>query len=256
MQQIHLLLDIGNSRVKMALTRPEAFLGKAPPLRSADLTAEGLLAAFSTLLAAHHVEAKDLAGALLCSVVPNVESLVFETIAPLLSVPLHAVPKHIPVPLTTSYLTPQTLGSDRLVEAYAARKLFPASKLIVVDLGTAITIDCVENASFLGGLILPGPSLARQALARATAQLPEVTLSQEMAPFSPGQSTEACIAIGLAWGLRVLVRGLVEESRRYLGGQATVVGTGGYAQSFQDLFDEVRPDLVLEGLRLLSSDRS
>lgn len=252
MQQIRALFDIGNSNVKMALASSDVLLDKARPLRCADLDEEHLLAAFSSFLARHGLTPVDLAGALLCSVVPEKEELIKKALNPRLSVPIFTVPREHAVPLKIYYQPVQALGSDRLVEAYAARRLYAAQKLVVVDLGTAITIDCLQDETFLGGLILPGPALARLSLARATAQLPEVRFPENLKPFSPGQNTEACIQTGLFFGLRSLVRGLVEESRNYLGGQATVIGTGGFAPYVQDLFDEVREDLVLEGLCLLS----
>ena len=251
MQQIRVLFDIGNSRVKMALASRNALLDKAQSLRCADLNEERLLASFSALLARHGLKPADLAGALLCSVVPEMEAEVSRSIAPLLSAPLYSVPRDCPVPLLNLYQPAQALGSDRLVEAYAARRLYQAEKLIVVDLGTAITIDCLAGDTFLGDLILPGPTLARQSLAR-TAQLPEVSFPKTALAFSPGQNTEACIQTGLFFGLRSLVAGLVQESRNYLGRQAMAIGTGGFVHSFRELFDVVRADLVLEGLRFLS----
>lgn len=255
MQQIRVLFDIGNSRVKMALACPDGLLDKAQPLRLADLSAAYLREAFLFLLSSHDLQVNDLTGVLLCSVVPELEVLVSQTLAPLLVSPLYVVPRELAVPLSNHYEPAEALGSDRLVEAYAARRLFPSENLIVVDLGTAITIDCVAGESFLGGLILPGPTLARQSLARATAQLPKVSFPEKGIPFRPGQNTETCIQTGLFWGLRAMVRALVEESRQFLGGQAMVIGTGGFAKSCHDLFDAVRADLVLEGLRLLPWQR-
>jgi type III pantothenate kinase len=77
--------------------------------------------------------------------------------------------------LRNAYRNPSQLGCDRFAAALGARALMPGQALIVATCGTATTIDAVSaDGVFLGGMILPGLGLMASALARNTAQLPEV----------------------------------------------------------------------------------
>ncbi len=79
------------------------------------------------------------------------------------------------MPLTISYATPETLGHDRIAAAAGARKLLPGSPLLIMDLGTAITIDFVTaNGEYRGGNISPGLLTRFKSLHDHTARLPLV----------------------------------------------------------------------------------
>ena len=97
---------------------------------------------------------------------------------------------------------PQTAGLDRLVAAVAVNALRePDQPAIVVDFGTAITVDAVgADGTFLGGAILPGMALAARALVDGTSQLPAVNLDFRSPPRAIGKSTEPAIRGGLFWG--------------------------------------------------------
>lgn len=149
---------------------------------------------------------------------------------------------------------PQTVGADRLVNAFAARKyVLPA---IVVDIGTAITFDVVsKKQEFLGGIIMPGVNLQFQSLNLYTSKLPLV-----MPRFSPsviGDCTENAILSGVIRGTAASIEGLIKQCEKELGEKATVIATGGQcelvAEYLERKFDFLEPNLTLEGLRELSS---
>ena len=109
---------------------------------------------------------------------------------------------------------PARVGIDRLLAAVAANRLrTPDRAAIVVDLGTAITVDLVEaDGAFAGGAILPGIGMAGRALADQTDALPHVMLAHSVAPPSPlGKSTKAAIEAGLYWGAVGAVGELVSQ---------------------------------------------
>ncbi|MFC0350000.1 type III pantothenate kinase [Undibacterium danionis] len=76
--------------------------------------------------------------------------------------------------LQNLYIEPQRLGSDRFASAIAAHHWFPNQACVVATCGTATTIDAVDGADFLGGMILPGLQLMAASLAKNTAQLPQI----------------------------------------------------------------------------------
>jgi type III pantothenate kinase len=153
--------------------------------------------------------------------------------------------------LKIRYRNPAEVGPDRIANAIAAAHLYPDRNLIIVDLGTATTVDVVRaRCEYLGGIILPGLRISMEALEKNTARLPSV----EIVPATEliGRSTVECIQSGLYFGNRTVIRGLTQEIRAHaLGGEpALVIGTGGFSRLFEreDIFNVLQPDLVLIGL--------
>jgi len=163
--------------------------------------------------------------------------------------------EHLPVAIRVE--APDRVGIDRLCAAAAAAAYAPGRPIVVVDCGTATTVDMVSPAGeFLGGAILPGPTLLARALAEGTSRLPEVAaLDSAPPPAMPGRSTQAAIAAGIGWGMRGAVARLVAEARAGLDGDADVILTGGSAGVVRDALPgavEV-PDLVLAGISLAAA---
>lgn len=97
--------------------------------------------------------------------------------------------------IRNGYRQPTQLGSDRFYSSIGAHALFPDTALMVVTCGTATTVDAIDSDGvFHGGLILPGFSLMAGALARNTAQLPQVEANGEDLLFA--DNTEEAIIAG------------------------------------------------------------
>jgi pantothenate kinase type III len=128
------------------------------------------------------------------------------------------------IPLLTALPRPDLTGPDRLLAAWAAIVLH-GRPVIVVDLGTATTVDAVDaDGFFLGGAILPGFGLAAQALAEGTARLPRVEL--ELPDEAIGVDTAAALQSGIVIGHLGAVRELVTRMRERLASQLGLLGTG------------------------------
>lgn len=158
------------------------------------------------------------------------------------------------LPVAVRVDAPERVGIDRLCAAAAAASARPGRPVVVIDCGTATTVDLVSaTGEFLGGAILPGPTLLARALAEGTSRLPEVAaLDSAPPPPLPGRSTQAAIACGIGWGMRGAVARLVAEARAGLGGDADVILTGGSAGVVRDALPGAveMPDLVLAGIAL------
>ncbi len=119
---------------------------------------------------------------------------------------------HRDLPLTVNVDAPERVGVDRLAAAVAANALrTPGRAAVVVDSGTAITVDLVDrDGVFQGGAILPGVRLASRSLHQHTDVLPEVSLHPG-APPPPacGRNTQAALESGLFWGVTGAVKELV-----------------------------------------------
>ena len=147
---------------------------------------------------------------------------------------------------------PEELGADRIANAVAAYHRFGGS-VIVVDLGTATTFDCVsEKGEYLGGAIAPGIELSSVALYHGTSKLPKV--DPEKPEQAIGKDTVECIQSGLFYGCASMIDGLCGKLKEEMGSSPEVVITGGFADA---VFEEcacatrVDRDLALHGLRLL-----
>jgi type III pantothenate kinase len=141
------------------------------------------------------------------------------------------------------------VGEDRLLNAAAAYGELKQA-CIVVDAGTALTVDFIDGAgTFHGGAIAPGARLMLDALHGQTAQLPEVELKPPAEPI--GHSTVEAMRTAAFHGLRGMVRELVEKFAETVGQYPLVIATGGDAELlFKDyeLIERIVPDLTLRGL--------
>ena len=149
---------------------------------------------------------------------------------------------------------PAEVGADRIVNTVAAYQQY-GGPTIVVDMGTATTLDAISaDGALLGVIIFPGMKLTADALASRAAQLSRVAL--EAPPHVLGRNTIHAVQSGLVFGYASLVEGLVQRLRAELDvPQATVVGTGGLIRLIQPhtpVIDYVDPWLTLTGLRLIS----
>ena len=147
---------------------------------------------------------------------------------------------------------PQDLGADRIANAVAVAALY-GGPAVVVDLGTAISVDAIDaTGAFIGGAIAPGILTGADALAARAARLPRV---EPVAPPSPiGRSTTTALQSGIVNGAAGMVDGLVSRISLELGQGVTTVATGGTAELVLDrcgTIDHHDPALTLKGLRLV-----
>lgn len=167
------------------------------------------------------------------------------------------------LPLEVRLERPDMVGIDRLVDAVAVNRLRDAKRpAVIVDVGTAITVDLVSaDGAFRGGAILPGIEMSARALHEFTDLLPLVDLSELAAPPPAlGTATVPAMRSGLFWGAVGAVRQLATQLSKTANGPAErpqVFLTGGAAASVAELLDpEARyvPNLTLAGIAL-AADR-
>jgi type III pantothenate kinase len=153
------------------------------------------------------------------------------------------------------YLTPETLGLDRLAAVIGARYLYPGKNCLIIDGGTAITYDWVDaEGTYFGGSISPGLNMRYKALNSYTASLPLVSADETFAG-NYGNSTIAAIRSGVQNGIKYELTGFIESYEK--GGQElNIVLSGGDSIFFDTLlknsifapYIKIEPYLVLKGL--------
>jgi type III pantothenate kinase len=150
------------------------------------------------------------------------------------------------------YVTPTDVGADRIVNAVAAFEKY-GGPCVVVDLGTAITFDCVSaQAEYLGGIICPGIGISIDALYQRTAKLPKVDFREPDQLI--GNTTTGSIQSGLYYGTISMIDGILERLLAEMGPACKAVATGGQAalittgSRYLHTSDE---NLTLDGLALI-----
>ena len=134
------------------------------------------------------------------------------------------------VTLGNAYHTPETLGRDRLAAAVGATVLYPGRNVLIVDFGTAVTIDLVTaDNTFRGGCISPGMKTRFRALHDYTACLPLCgpTESGEL----QGLTTEEAIRLGVMNSLTFEIEGYMARMEKKID-DLCVIFTGGDAKYF------------------------
>ena len=240
------VLNVGNSRLAVAPFRAGE-LGEVARLSNQEPAAWGPAIA----RAWEQVRGRDNVAVVGASVNPDLEEAVEQAV-------LDAVDRHVvwvgddlELPIKVLTEKPEETGVDRILNIAAAFEQM-GKACVVVDAGTAITVDCCnDKGEFLGGAIAPGVAMQLDALHERTAKLPRVAFAVPGAPF--GESTQEAIRHGVYHGVRGMVKELVENYATELGNWPDVIATGGDAAAlFTDweLVHAIAPDLTLYGIAM------
>ena len=232
---MNLIIDIGNSVAKIAVLDK----GKVVEVRrSSNQSLEGLSALCNNY---------PIKRGILSSVITlndtlrgQVEQLPF---------PILEFNHQTPIPIKNLYKTPQTLGMDRLAAVIGAHEIKPNKALLVIDAGTCITYDFIDEfGQYKGGDISPGMRMRFKALNVFTDKLPEITPKGEMPMY--GQTTETAIRSGVIRGIEFEMNGYIRQLQKNYP-ELLVFLTGGDDFSFDtNLKSIIFADglLVLKGL--------
>ncbi len=217
-------IDIGNTRTHCACVacRDGAFeVSCAGDFPSAD---------FADIFRTRHLfETSDASGISWCSVVPKYSEALADAFKHISAPIVGLSHKNSPMPL--DILRPEQLGQDRIADALGAG-VFLTPPYLVVDMGTAVTIDLVDaRGHYAGGAIAPGMSAFVDYLASRTAQLPAINPADADCTLSIGKDTVQAMSVGCAKGFCKLVDGLIADIERdFFGGESAfrkTVFTGG-----------------------------
>lgn len=155
--------------------------------------------------------------------------------------------------LKIGYKNPQEVGADRICSALAALHQFPEKNLIVIDMGTATTIDVItKDKEYLGGLIMPGVYISMKSLHENTAKLSLVEIIKPENII--GQTTASNVQAGIYYSHLGALREMIARitDAYFKKEPPLVIATGGFAHLFseENIFTEIVPGLVLKGLYL------
>ncbi len=155
----------------------------------------------------------------------------------------------LPLPFTSKYETPETLGRDRIAGVMGAWSLFEGENCVVIDAGTCLTMDFIDSEGiYHGGNISPGIYLRRQSMHDFTDKLPLVDIS--FPSDFLGKSTEKALQNGILRGIKYEVESFIHRIEEEFG-PTRVILTGGDTNFFDEHLNFAifaSPNLVLVGL--------
>ncbi len=247
-----MVLDIGNTTIALGVFQARKLLANWKIKSDREKTADEYGLILSSLLGHEKLTCQKIKGAIVSSVVPPLTPVIQQAIERFFKVKPLLVGPGLKTGLPILYENPAEVGSDRIVAACAAFEKY-GGPCLVVDFGTATTFDAISAAGeYLGGSIAPGIQISAEALYLRTARLPRIEIKKPRTAI--GRNTVASMQSGLYFGYIGLVNQIVAEISAELQSRPTVIATGGQADLIAleiKAINQVEPNLVLEGLRLL-----
>jgi type III pantothenate kinase len=234
---LNLIIDIGNTRTKIAIANKNNFVFKETfPTKELSAALDKIIQQFSNLKTG-----------ILSSVI-HTPVEVAEKLNSICN--LIVFDAETKIPIKNKYLSPETLGKDRLAAAIGAWSLFQNSNTLIIDAGTCLKIDFINSSNeYCGGMISPGLKMRFNALHTFTDKLPLIDDIQKKVEII-GNTTETSLLSGVINGMNFEINGFISN---YLNKypDLKIVCTGGDINFFElepknCIF--ARPDLVMEGL--------
>lgn len=247
-----LAIDIGNTNLVIGCIENDEILFKARIATDRTRTSDQYGVEIKNMMEAYGVHVSDIDDCIIASVVPPVFNSVKTGVIKVIGKQPMVVGPGLKTGLNIHMDVPSQVGSDRIVVAVAALAEYQAP-LILMDLGTATTMDVVEPDNiYMGGVILPGVKVALDALTSRAAQLPAISLDKPRHVI--GKNTVDCMRSGMMYGTAASIDGLVDRIEAELGHKSTLIATGGMAQFVAPLCKHeiiLEKDLLLKGLNII-----
>jgi type III pantothenate kinase len=246
-------IDIGNSSIELGL-----FVGdKVEPVQcipgeeKARLKQAICEAWIKIPLVTSSSEGKRDGVIVVCSVQPAWTEMIREIAWEALDERIYVIGDDIPVQLESSQVDLKKVGTDRLVAATAAYTMFETAA-VIIDIGTAITIDLIDGkGQFEGGVIFPGFELGARALHDHTAQLPRIAVKRPTGPW--GKNTQDAMNCGLYYSAVGALEEIIRRFAEVLGAWPQTICTGSGAELVREdckFIDSFVPHLVVTGIVL------
>ena len=248
-----LCIDIGNSQIYGGLFDGDEMVSSFRKITQRGASSDELGLFFRQAVRENGNDPEAIGAVGFCSVVPDLNHSMGNACRRYFNVEPFALRAGVKTGLKIRYKNPAEVGADRIAGAVGAVERYPDRNIIIIDFGTATTVEAVSSSrEYLGGAIVPGLGISMRALEQNTARLPKVEIVRPAKAC--GRSTVESIQSGLYWGHVGLIREIRNRiSMECFGAsEPVVVATGGFAGLLNGtgLFNDIHPDLVLEGIRI------
>ena len=258
---MHLLIDIGNSTVVVALTTDGGNVDKTWRFKTIkDQTMAYYRHELYTGSKKYQINFADITKVVISSVVPEVNDDIAKAISDLTGVtPLFFNIEHAKRFMTFDVESPSQVGKDRLADSIGAICCY-GTPAIIIDMGTATTVSVIdEDRRFLGGMIIPGTKTSLAALSNRASQLPSITIEHPHNVI--GKNTLENMHSGIVYGTAAMIDGIIEKIIAEMQGSETgkspkIIGTGGMAKTIMPYCQHdiiVDDHLIFKGLNIACS---
>ncbi len=249
-----LAIDIGNTNIVIGVFQSDRLIDFIRVSTKRSLTVDECGFLIETAAEQMKIKCDEITSAIVCSVVPSLTSSFEKGVKKYFKCDAVIVSHRNKLPITIAIDQPDQLGADRIANAVAGYRKF-GGPIIVVDFGTAITFDVIDDkGAYLGGVIAPGPETSMTELARKAARLFEVRI--EPPDRVVGKSTAGALKSGLFYGTIGQVDYIIDQILKETGfDDCRIVATGGLSEGIENYSQHIKtvdPTLTLEGLRLIS----
>lgn len=248
-----LCLDVGNTHIYGGIFLGDPLSHQFRYPSQSSCTSDELGIFLKSYLREIGIDPQKIQAVSYCSVVPSLDYSMRSAIFKYFALEPFVLQAGVRTGLQIKYKNPAEVGADRIANAIAAIHHYPQKNIIIVDLGTATTIQAISaSGAFLGGAIIPGLQMQMRALNEHTSNLPRVQIVKANAAL--GLSTATNIQSGLYFGQRGAIREIIQAitAEKFQDNPPVIIGTGGFSQLYENekIFDAIFPDLILQGLRI------
>ena len=247
-----LAIDIGNTNIVIGCIKEDEIVFKARIASDRTRTSDQYGVEIKNMLEAFGVSREDIEDCIIASVVPPVFNSVQTGVLKVIGKQPMVVGPGLKTGLNIHVDIPSQVGSDLIVAAVAALAEYSAP-LVLIDLGTATTIEVIEPENvFIGGLIFPGVMVSLDSLSANAAQLPGISLDKPKKVI--GKNTVDCMRSGMMYGTAAMLDGIIDRIAEELGHESTIIATGGLAQFVIPLCKHniiLEKELLLKGLNII-----
>jgi len=248
-----LAIDLGNTNTVFGVYDGNRLVMHWRLSTQKDRTVDEYGILLRNLFALEKIDAQQIQGVIIASVVPPLDSVLNEMVSVYFSVkPVFVTHENAGIPVL--YNDPREVGADRIVNAVAVVHKY-GTPAIVVDFGTATTFDAITlKGEYLGGVIAPGIVISAEALYERAARLPRIEIQKPIDII--GRSTVGSMQSGIFYGYVALVDGIIGSMKTELGPNTRIIATGGQAPFIHQeakLIEAVDSNLTLDGLQLVAA---
>ena len=246
-----LAIDVGNITSAIGVYKGDTLAGNWRLSTVRERTSDETGIIILSLLDNAGINPKDIKDVVVCSVVPPAMHSIVSAIRKYFNKQPILVETGIKTGINIKYENPREVGSDKIVNAVGALKLY-GGPLIIVDFGTAITFCAISSRrEYLGGIICPGINISGEALFDKASKLPRIEIAKPRHII--GRTTVGSMQSGIIYGFVGQVDHIVSLMKQEMKEEGIkVIATGGMAKliaSESSAIDIVNPFLTLEGLK-------
>ena len=248
-----LTIDVGNTNITLGVFENESLSGTFRMTTKQPRTSDEYGFTICGILEHRDIGPQDIHAVIVAAVVPDIMHPLTNGIIKYLKVNPLVVSAGIKTGIRIVTENPKEIGPDRIVDAVAGYELY-GGPVIVVDFGTATTYDLIgPGGTFEAGITAPGIETAGRSLWGGAAMLPAIEIKKPATILA--KETITSMQAGLVYGAigqtEYIIKKMKEESGYR---EAMVVATGGLGKIIAretDCINEYKPDLTLDGLRLI-----